>query len=195
MLQTNRKKLTVTADVSIVLFRERTDEDTPLQRMETKRLEGHANVVLSVAFSRDGRRLLSSSADHTVRQWDTESGAELCKLSGHTNAVVCAVYSLDEQRIISASVDGTIRIWNSDTEQTTYIPEIDQRLSSLPLTDGWIESAKGELLQWIPPEYRNAIRDMCEVCIPADAPNRPVKLDWSKLVKGEEWTNIFRKGE
>ena len=62
------------------------------------------------------------------------------------------------------------------------------------MSDGWIKSAKGELLLWIPAEYRNAIRDMCEMCIPVDALNRPVKLDWSKLVKGEEWTNILRKG-
>ena len=126
-------------------------------------------------------------------EWDTENGAELCNFSGHTNSVVCAVYSLDERRIISASDDGTIRIWNSDTGQTSYIPEIDQELSSLSLSDGWIKSAKGELLLWVPPEYRIAIRDMCEMCIPADAPNRPVKLDWSKLVRGMNRTNILMK--
>lgn len=37
-LQTDGRELTVTVDVSIVLFRERKDDDTPLQRMDTKRL-------------------------------------------------------------------------------------------------------------------------------------------------------------
>ena len=122
-----------------------------------RKIEAQTGPILSVSFSRDGRRSLSSAGDRTVRQWDTETGAELCKLSGHTNSVRCAVYSLDEKRIISTSDDGTIRIWNSDTRQTTYIPEIDQEVSSLSLVGGWIKSAKGELLLWVPPEYRNGL--------------------------------------
>jgi WD40 repeat protein len=33
-------------------------------------LEGHLNSVQSVAFSRDGKRLVSGSADQTVMLWD-----------------------------------------------------------------------------------------------------------------------------
>ena len=77
-------------------------------------------------------------------------------------------------------------------EQDSYVEEIVQELSSLPLIDGWIKSAADDLLLWIPPVNRNGIRDMCEVCIPANAPNGPVRLDWSKLVKGEEWTSVLR---
>ena len=136
--------------------------------------------------------LLSASGDNTVRQWNAETGAELRKLVGHSHAVVSATYSLDRGRIFSGSQDGTIRIWNSDPTKRNYVEEIEQELSSLPLVDGWIKSATGELLLWVPPEYRNGIRDMCEVCFPADAPNGPVRLDWSKLAKGEEWTCVLR---
>ena len=70
--------------------------------------------------------------------------------------------------------------------------EIEQELSSLPLVDGWIKSVNGDLLLWVPPEYRNSIRDMSEVCTPTDAPNAPVRPDWSRLVGGKEWTRVLR---
>ena len=39
-------------------------------------LRGHSNGVMSVAFRPDGRRLLTSSIDHTAKIWDTMSVAE-----------------------------------------------------------------------------------------------------------------------
>jgi len=38
---------------------------------------GHENQVTSLAFSQDGQRIVSGSADGTVRLWDAKSGAEL----------------------------------------------------------------------------------------------------------------------
>ena len=40
---------------------------------ETLRLKGHSETVYSVSFSPDGKRIVSSSYDSTVKVWDISS--------------------------------------------------------------------------------------------------------------------------
>ncbi len=77
-------------------------------------LRGHSDKVRSVAFSPDGRRIVSAGRDKTIKLWDTESGTELMTLAGH-NGGVRAVLSPDGKRIASGSTDQTIRIWDVAT--------------------------------------------------------------------------------
>ena len=46
---------------------------------------GHADVVSSVSFSPDGKRIASGSRDKTVKLWNAESGELLKTLSGHAS--------------------------------------------------------------------------------------------------------------
>ena len=52
---------------------------------ETLTLKGHTNEVTSVAFSPDGKRIVSGSRDNTVKVWDAASGQETLTLKGHTS--------------------------------------------------------------------------------------------------------------
>ena len=53
-------------------------------RLQVCTLRGHAYSVLSVAFSPDGKRIVSGSQDNLVKVWDAETGAEV---SRHTSFV------------------------------------------------------------------------------------------------------------
>ena len=41
-------------------------------------LVGHSREVLSVAFSPDGKRVVSGAKDNIVKIWDVESESEVC---------------------------------------------------------------------------------------------------------------------
>ena len=77
-------------------------------------LSGHGDRVITAAFSADGSRIVTASADKTARVWDAATGAALTVLSGHTNWVNSAVFSADGSRVLTASLDSTARIWQLD---------------------------------------------------------------------------------
>ena len=74
----------------------------------------HENWVESVAFSPDGRWVVS--ADSTAIVWDAATGREVARIE-HGTSVVDVAFSSDGLWVVSASSDGMVRVWEAATGQ------------------------------------------------------------------------------
>lgn len=78
------------------------------------RLSGHAAFIRDIAFSRDGRTVISGALDGTVRAHDLPTG-KLTYEADHGRPVVFVRTSPDGKRFLTASSDCTIRVWDTAT--------------------------------------------------------------------------------
>src|SRR5205823_6577682 len=83
----------------------------------TRTLQGHNILVWSVAFSPDGKRIVSGSFDQTVKVWDAQTGRQELTLRGHTQPVQSVIFTPDGKRIVSGSDDQTLKVWDTQTGQ------------------------------------------------------------------------------
>jgi len=79
-----------------------------------KILEGHTNWVVSLAFSPDGKRLISGAGDSTARVWDLESGEEIGRIrfEGGSTYIDSVGFSPDGKSVLAAT-EGYLLIANA----------------------------------------------------------------------------------
>ena len=81
-------------------------------------LSGHEGSVVSVAFSPDGKTVLTGCFDGedtggSAKLWDAASGKCRATLSGHRVAVLVAALSPDGQTVVPGGWDCTARLWDA----------------------------------------------------------------------------------
>lgn len=67
--------------------------------------------VISVAFSPDGKHLLSGGYDDTISLWDMTTGKQIAAVSGEFRGVEQLAFMPDGHSAVSATKDGIVRLW------------------------------------------------------------------------------------
>jgi WD40 repeat protein len=76
---------------------------------------GHSAAITSVAFSPDGKFVVTGSSDTTARLWETASGKEVYRLEGHSGSVDAVAFSRDGRFVVTGGADGLVRVWDALT--------------------------------------------------------------------------------
>lgn len=100
------------------------------------KLEGHCNEINGGAkITPDGKRVISSHRDNTIRVWDIETGENKTSEGGHSNSILDLSTSPDGKVVVSCSYDHTIRLWDIRNGQSVGILEgHTKRVNSVCIT-------------------------------------------------------------
>ena len=80
---------------------------------------GHVQPVEAIAISRDGKRIVTGSRDHSARIWSVENESVEHFFYGHTAAVSQVGWNDNERFVMTRSIDGQVFVWDSETGRRT----------------------------------------------------------------------------
>ncbi len=70
---------------------------------------------MSMAFSPDGKTILTVDDERTTRLWDAATSLPIGKPLAHTDETGIVTFSPDRKTILTVAEDGTVRLWNATT--------------------------------------------------------------------------------
>ena len=133
---------------------------------QTAVLSGHTDWVRSVAFSSDGKSLVSGSDDQTVKLWDIQTGGVVKTFCSSIDYFLSVSISADCTKIASGSDEKNIHLWDIQTGQCHWTIKQQYRVEHVrfsPTDPQHIISISGdEVWQWdvnghqIPPTYNGS---------------------------------------
>jgi WD40 repeat protein len=83
-------------------------------------LPAHADMILDIAFSPDGRLLATTGYDRLIKIWEVETGKLLHTLKDHSDAVYGLAFDPSGKLLASASADRAVKVWNVETGVRLY---------------------------------------------------------------------------
>ncbi|MGH2941218.1 MAG: TIR domain-containing protein [Solirubrobacteraceae bacterium] len=87
----------------------------------------HGGEVRHVAFSGDGRWLVTAGLEPTARVWDVASGRQVAELRGHSRELVAVTFGPEAHQVLTASKDGTARV--HECEACASLPQLRKRVA------------------------------------------------------------------
>ena len=115
--------------------------------LKAEKQSAHSHWVMSVAFSPDGKTIVSGSRDQTLKVWDAGASLPLVlprakltsppppsptaslelkatKENAHNGYVMSVGYNSDGDKIVSGGQDGTLKVWDAGTSTAgTHPPD------------------------------------------------------------------------
>ena len=82
----------------------------------------HQDPVTAVAFSPDGKAVLTGSDDSTARLWDAATGRPIGIPMAHQGQVRAVAFSPDGKTVLTGSSDKTARLWDAATGRPIGTP-------------------------------------------------------------------------
>ena len=144
-------------------------------------LQGHTGTIYSVAFSPDGRHIVSGSRDQTTQIWDAQPGGQL-DANGPNNIILSP---------INFSSLTTHALTYTQSLFTNLSPDVkgDCRDFVHFQDDGWIVGPNGRLLLWIPLPYHSHFKytPWTNLVIPKGF----IELDLSRMCHGSIWHKCY----
>jgi WD40 repeat protein len=123
---------------------------------EVREFRGHRAGVFAVAFSPDGKQLVTGGADETIRLWDVTTGNEVRQFAGANHEIRWASFSPDGKRVATGSwVKGAnfICLWDPATgKEIRRLPGHDGGVSAVFFTPNGRELVSagmdGKIIVW-----------------------------------------------
>jgi eukaryotic-like serine/threonine-protein kinase len=89
-------------------------------RQSVWRVPAHAEGTRHVAWSNNGRLIVSAGGDRLAQVWSADSGKLLQTLKGHQFPLTSVAFSPDGKRIASASVSREVKVWEWETARKVF---------------------------------------------------------------------------
>lgn len=123
-------------------------------------------------------------------------------LRGHSETLRSVAFFPSGSKIVSASEDSTIRVWNVnnvgvDEPVIGAVPLTPEprwpagTTAKMPEYKGWIMGPRGQLVMWVPPEYRKFLH-ISQSTHQLIIGKGKVSLSLDDCTLGRDWTKCYR---
>ncbi|KAI6040005.1 hypothetical protein EDC04DRAFT_3111763 [Pisolithus marmoratus] len=141
---------------------------------------------MSVAFSNDGRQLLSCSTDNIIRVWDVEPftshPAGCATIQIHHSFPTPAPYPILFSSLSEHALCDSDRLFDGATVERDWRELVQME------RDGWIVGPEGRLLLWVPVTCRASLRSLRSLV----TPRAGTELDLGNMAHGNIWQYCFQ---